>query len=296
MKQYAVADIGTNSARLMIAHADKNKIIVEYKTIRYIRVGEGLFDNTITKAAMRRTADAINDFLEICGQYNKDSFFCFATSAVRDAKNSEEFTKFIRSECGITIDIISGKKEALLGFLGCIDGQGGMFDIGGGSTEVMTGSIGDITFKKSYSIGTVRCHQLFPGGDSADKNAFDSAHRLALDTFKDVPTMQGFIYTAIGGTPTALAAIDLGLKKYDAKLIHGYVISREKAQSLCDMLKSKTKQQRMELMGLEDKKADVIVFGAILLLEFMKASKADCITVSDSDNLEGYLKLKLGLV
>lgn len=297
MNQYAVADIGTNSARLMIAHVSGNKVTADYKTLRYVRVGEGLYNNTITDAAMRRAAEAINEFEQISRMYNTDGkLFCFATSAVRDAKNSAEFAAFILRECGIKVDIVSGEKEALLGFAGCIEGQGGMFDIGGGSTEVMTGSIENIAFRKSYSLGTVRCHQLFPGGDSADKKAFDAAHKLAADIFKDVPKMDGFVYTAIGGTPTALAAIDLGLESYDAKRIHGHLIIREKAESLCDMLKSKTKKQRKELMGLEDKKADVIVFGAILLFEFMKAAKAEYVTVSDSDNLEGYLKFKLGLV
>ncbi|MFA5675286.1 MAG: hypothetical protein WDA65_02075 [Christensenellales bacterium] len=295
MNQYAVADIGTNSARLMIAHTNKSSVVADYKTLRYVRVGEGL--KTITDAAVGRAAEAINEFKQISKTYNTSGrFYCFATSAVRDAKNSSKFIDYILKECGIKIDIVSGEKEALLGFAGCVDGRGGMFDIGGGSTEVMTGSIDNIAFQKSYAIGTVRCHQLFPGGDIADKGAFGSAHSLAADTFKDVPAARGFAYTAIGGTPTALAAIDLGLEKYDAKLIHGHTISRQRARTLCDLLKSKTKRQRMESMGLEDRKADVIVFGAILLSEFMKAANADYVTVSDSDNLEGYLKLKLALV
>lgn len=292
MKQYAVTDLGTNSARLMIAHINKNSVEADYKTLRYIRIGEKISDNIISKAAMRRAAAAVNEFKKISADYNVgDRFYCLATSAVRDAKNSVHFCEYILKECAIQVDVISGDKEALIGFAGCVEGYGAMVDIGGGSTEVMVGSISKITYAKSYDIGTVRFHQLFPGGDLADSNAFSAAHRFAAKTFAKVPAANGFTYTAIGGTATALAAIDLGIDKYDAKLIDNHILSSQKVKQLCAVLESKTKRQRMQLAGLEDKKADVIVFGAILLSEFMQAARANCVKVSTRDNLEGYLNL-----
>ena len=95
---------------------------------------------------------------------------------------------------------------------------------------------------------------------------------------------------------TALAAIDLDLVPYDKKLVQGHEISFERASSLCDMLKSKTKQQRETISSLQVNRADVIVLGAIIMLEFMKASKSESIIVSESDNQEGYLAMKLNLL
>jgi exopolyphosphatase/guanosine-5'-triphosphate,3'-diphosphate pyrophosphatase len=297
MMYYAVVDIGTNSVRLMVAHIKGKRVIADYKTLRLVRVGEGMTkEREIATAAMIRAADALNEFLTISQSYRVDKLFCFATSAVRDAQNSAEFLSHVRGACGLEMDIISGEQEALLGFAGCIDDKGGMFDIGGGSTEVMLGSLKDISFQKSYDIGTVRCLQMFPGADEADPRAFFAAHELAAHTFAAVPKQDVFAYTGIGGTATALAAIDLGLRQYDARRIQGHVLSLEKAEAICAMLKSKTKAQRRQLMGLEENKADVIVFGAILFVEFLKAAGAAASAISDSDNLEGYLKFRLGLV
>jgi exopolyphosphatase/guanosine-5'-triphosphate,3'-diphosphate pyrophosphatase len=299
MKRYAVVDIGTNSARLMIAHVENGSVIADFKTLRLIRVGEGMVgQRVIVPAAMERTKQSLLEYLQISKEYcvQKEDFFVFATSAVRDAQNNEAFCDYIRQECDTSIDIISGDREALLGFAGCIDGEGAMFDIGGGSTEVMQGSLSDVRFAHSFQIGTVRMLQMFPSGDDADPKAFEDAHALAAKTFAKVPDAGSLQYIGIGGTATALAALDLGLTEYIAERIQGHRVTLKRAQELCEMLKSKTKEQRKEIAGLPEKKADVIVFGAIIFLEFMKAVGAKAIIVSDSDNQEGYLKFKLDLI
>lgn len=299
MKRYVVVDIGTNSARLMIAHIENEIVVADYKTLRLIRVGEEMVGKKkIVPAAMERTRKALLEFLQISREYEvtRNDFFAFGTSAVRDAENCKDFVRYIKKECGIEIEVISGDNEALLGFAGCIDGQGGMFDIGGGSTEVMLGSLSDVRFQHSFPIGTVRMLQMFPEGDNADQKAFEQAHTFAARTFDTVPNIGDYVFAGIGGTATAMAVLDLGLAEYSSERVQGHVITLSRAQKLCELLKSKTKEQRKAMIGLPEKKADVIVFGAILFLEFMKAVGAQTIIVSDSDNQEGYLKFKLGLI
>ncbi len=299
MRRYAVTDIGTNSARLMIAHLENGRIAADYKTLRLIRMGEGMVaKREIVPEAMARAKQALLDFISISREYgvDMDDFFAFGTSAVREANNGREFVDYIQKECGIGVEIISGGREALLGFAGCIDGEGAMFDIGGGSTEVMAGSLDEVRFQKSFAIGTVRLLQMFPSGDAADPEAFRQAHALAARTFEGVPDGKSLIYTGIGGTATALAMLDLGLAEYAAERVQGHILTRRRAQEICGMLESKTAEQRKTMIGLPEKKADVIVFGAILFVEFMKAADARKVIVSDSDNQEGYLKFKLNLV
>ncbi len=294
---FAVVDLGTNSARLMIAHISKGKVISDYKTLRTIRIGEGLSEGKgITKGAMQRTKDTLLEFKMISREYNAGEFYCFATSAVREAANKAILTDYVKEQCGVEIEIISGEKEAILGFAGCVSGYGGMFDIGGGSTEVIYGKLNDIKFMRSFSIGTVRMLQMFPEGDKAHKEAFRKAHELAGKTFSPIPCAEDMVFTGIGGSATALAAIDLGLSEYSSELVQGHVISLGRARQLCDMLESKTKEQRKQIIGLEENRADVIVYGAIILLEFMKTVKAEKIVVSDRDNQEGYIEMKLGLI
>lgn len=294
MNTYAVIDIGTNSVRLMIADALGNNIKTRMKTLRMVRVGEGMTSSRrIADAAFDRAKRAISDFVDIATAHDTQTLFCFATSAVRDAVNKDDFVQYIKSNCGVEIEIISGDREADLGFAGCIAGYGGMFDIGGGSTEVMVGSPQDVAFKHSFQLGTVRSLQMFPTADEADTQAYEQAHRMARNTLLGIPHADGFTYVGIGGTATALAAIDLELKEYDPAKVQGHTISIARAEELCAMLESKTKLQRKEIVGLEDMRADVIVFGAIIMLEFMRAAHADAIEVSDRDNLEGFLAMKL---
>ncbi|MDD5016561.1 MAG: hypothetical protein PHO15_00500 [Eubacteriales bacterium] len=297
MANYAVVDIGTNSARLMIAEVTDGAVRSIFKTLRMIRVGEGMVEQRrITDAAMARAKTALLEFLDTSRQYGAQQFYCFATSAVREAENKQTFVDYVKSECGIETDIISGDMEAVLGFAGSVSGQGGMFDIGGGSTEVMTGSLDDVRYRQSFKIGTVKCLQMFPGADEAEPEAFARAHALARGTFGVLPDTGDTVFTGIGGTATALAAIDLGLAEYIPALIQGHEISMERAGEICDMLKTRTKAQRESLAGLEENRADVIVFGAIICFEFMRAVGAEKIIVSDSDNQEGYLAQKLGLL
>lgn len=295
MKKYSVVDLGTNSARLMIASVKGNDIISQYKTLRTIRIGEGMTKHqSITDAALKRTADTISEYLEL--SQGCEAFYCFATSAVRDASNKADFVSYIKKNCGVDVDIVSGEDEAVLGFAGSVGTQGGMFDIGGGSTEVMTGSLSNIKFKTSLNIGTVRLLQMFPAADYADPDAYEKAHELAARTFTKVPGADNFTYVGIGGTATALAAIDLELAEYSGDLVQGHVITLQKAKELCKILKSMTKEQRKNIIGLQENRADVIVIGAIIMLEFLKATKSSNVVISDKDNQEGYLLKKLRLL
>ena len=215
---------------------------------------------------------------------------------MREASNREEFLRFIRRECGVQVDVITGEAEASLGFAGCVEGYGGMIDIGGGSTEVMFGSVDDVWFQHSFPIGSVRSHGLFPGADDAKPEAFVAAHQHAEEVFAAIPDPGGLVFTGIGGTATALAAIDLKLNEYVPEKVQGHNIALARMQELCRMLEGMTKEQRKTIVGLEEMRADVIVFGCIIMLEFMKAVGAGRIAVSDRDNQEGYLSLKLGLI
>lgn len=295
--KYAVVDLGTNSARLMVAHIENGRAVSEYKTLRMIRLGEGMVEKKkITDGAMIRTRDTLIEYLNMCRQYNDlGGFYCFATSAVREAENKADLVDFIRKECGVVIDIISGEMEAMLGFSGCVTGFGGMFDIGGGSTEVMFGTLDNIEYRHSFKIGTVRLLQLFPGADFADPDSLLQAHKYAENVLKEIPDTGSVIFTGIGGSATALAAIDLELKEYSSEKVQGHIISYKRADDICRMLESKTKEERAKLIGLEEKRADVIVFGAVIMLEFMKKTGSDEIIVSDRDNQESYLEMKFNV-
>ena len=296
---YAVVDYGTNSARLMIAERTASGIKTLKKTLDTIRLGDGMQDGCLTDAAMAHAVATTKQFLEQASAYDTQAFHCFATSAVRDAANNATFKALLDAECGVDLDIISGEQEARIGYIGASRGSKeaiGIIDIGGGSTEIVTGENGCVSYAHSFRTGTVRLLQQFGGASPENHTLYDAAHTHILDIFSSLPeALNRYHWLAIGGTATALAAVDLSLEVYEPDKIDRYILTYDRVSEICARFQAQTVEQRKKTTGLEDKRADVIVFGAELLKTLMQRIGITEIAVSEADNQEGYLIEKLGL-
>lgn len=280
--KFAVIDIGTNSVRLLLAVSDGSKIQRISKEHDTVRLGEGMGpERILTDAAMKRTCDAVERYAKK-GLEFADKVYCFATSAVRDAKNKAEFAAMLKN-IGVELEIIPGEEEALLGFA-AVSGRGGMLDIGGGSTEIAFGE-GTPEYMHSFNVGCVRGYDLF-GEDSL------SVRKWAADIFGDISFLNGD-FIAIGGTGTSAAAMDLELEIYDPNIVEGHKLTKERIENLLERLSQMTPEERMNVRGLEPKRAKVITAGLAIMAAFMDASCIECITASETDNLEGYILTKL---
>ena len=189
-QHYAVVDYGTNSARLMIAVNTVSGIKTIKKTLDTIRLGDGMQDGRITDAAMARAKATTLRFLAEAERYNVDTFYCFATSAVRDAANASEFKAHLLKECGVSLDIISGDREARIGYIGASRGTKapvGIIDIGGGSTEIVTGENGVVGYAHSFRTGTVRLLQQYADASPENQQAYASAVSHILEIFTSLP-------------------------------------------------------------------------------------------------------------
>lgn len=285
-----VIDIGTNSVRMMKARIDGGRINVIYKTLRTVRTGEGIHSTgRLSEAAMHRTLDALREYVEMTEGAPID---CFATSAVRDAANREDFIRLVKAETGLHVQVLSGEEEARVGFMGAIGkrGTGAVIDIGGGSSEVICGREGLINYKHSFDIGCVRGKDHFTGDFTSD-----DVKAWAGKVLNDygVPDLSGQQVYGIGGTATSLAAIALKMEIYDRTKVQGYILGRQDIAELERLLYAMTLEERKALPGLEEKRADIILFGVSILGAIMDAGRANQITVSDMDNLEGFLFEKL---
>lgn len=296
---YAVVDIGTNSVRLMLAKAGQKGVRSVYKTLNTTRIGEGMgHSKVITPAAMERALNALAAYKKEAHEKGAKAFYVFATSAVREAENRQDFLHMARERTGIDIEIISGEQEAQIGFIGAAgrDKRRGIIDIGGGSTEVVCGMNEQLDFIHSFRVGTVRALSLFPDADR--QKDYDDARQWMqgeIAGLKDIPELKGVPFIGIGGTATALSSIALGLKTYQSDKVQGYVLTEAKLKELFTMLSSLGMEQRKNVTGLDAMRADVIVFGCLLMQCFMSAIGLKEIEVSDRDNQEGYLIRKLNL-
>ena len=276
--KYAVIDIGSNSVRLMLSDG----AITLGKRLESTRLSEGLsLSGALSADAIERTARAVANFVSEAKAEKCDVVYAFATEAVRSASNGAEFVARCARD-GVKVDVLPGGDEAKLGFWGAYSGgRQAVLDIGGASTELAVGDECGLEYGKSLHIGSVRIRDL----------------SLAASTVKQygaVPTFDKLI--SIGGTGSTLVSVDKAMKVYDTTRVHGAVLTRARVEEIAMKIHSVPMDEREKIAGLPPKRKDVVVGAALLMCEVMDFLGAKEITVSESDNQEGYLKFKLGQI
>jgi len=298
-EKYCVIDIGTNSIRMLIAEAVGKKLNIIKKDLEMTRIGKGV-DKTkhLSQDGMDRTIEAIKKFKEAAQVKGVLNIYAIATSAVRDAENKLDFIDRVKRETGIEIQVISGEREAELGFKGVIGGIGCngnilTIDIGGGSTELILGNNKGIIFSKSIDIGAVRLTDKFVTTDPISEaelnlinNYIKSSIKDYLDRLKDFNIDK---VVGIGGTITTLAAIKEEMSQYDRNKIHNSSLTLEDIKVSIIKFINMTNDERKNIRGLQPKRADIILAGSLILLHLMKGISKKEIIVSDYDNLEGFI-------
>lgn len=283
MAKYAVLDIGSNSVRLLL-HLDGQ----ERLELETTRLGQGVADRMLQPQPVARTIAAIERFCGEARAAGVEEIHAFATSAVRDARNREALLEPIKRLCGVEIDVIPGQIEAELAYMGAAEGRRAcVIDIGGASTELVAGD-GNVRRAVSLQVGAVRLKERC-GKDRTAAEAFltelFSAQKSGFSAWEDAP------FLGIGGTLTTLAAMQQGLKIYDEKRVHGYVLTHETVLNWVDKLWDLPVEQRV-FPGLKPTRADIIAHGALIAEQFMAAFHRAQIVVSTGDNLHGYLAWK----
>lgn len=294
----ASIDIGTNSCRLFIAEFNGNKYIKSYvKELRTVKLGEDVDKNKYLKdTAKERTLRALKEFVEIIHTYYLaiEDVKCFATSATRDSQNREEFIKKVYDETKLKIKCISGDEEAKYNFLGVMSEEDNkkylIVDIGGGSTEFIYGSKREgILFSKSVDIGCVRLTEKFLSSYSEDK--IKSAYNYSIKLLNDELALllaKNEIEELIGvaGTITTQITVRDKIINYDSDLIHNKFLLKSELE---ENIKNFIKTQAKDIVGLDPKRADVIIGGSLILKAILNIFNKDRLKVSENDNLLGSL-------
>ena len=296
-----IIDVGSNSVRLALM-ADGKTI---YKTLATTRLGEGLsLTGTMTEGAMIRTAKAIDDFKRRAREDGAQNVYVFATAAVRSATNKADFISLVKKIAQIEVQVISGEVEAKIGLLGALKGRdGGIIDVGGASTEVTVQSGGRLLYSKSVNIGTVRLYDLA----QRDKRKLEEVIAEKLAEYGDfkIPLRHSErsasraveespsplpMYT-IGGTASRLASIKHGLREYRPEITDGTKITLQELLNYADKLLTMPVEE-IRATTICTNSADIVGGGCLLMYSVMKHFGIEEITVSESDNLEGFYLLK----
>src|SRR5262245_51869464 len=219
-----------------------------------------------------------------------------ATSAVRDAVNGDAFIAELRERFGLDARLLTGKEEANLTYLGATshrpDAESTLvFDIGGGSTELIVGAGTKVGFHSSLQAGPIREAWCNLTSDPPDPHELED---LAADIRNQIeravaaqPHTEPSRAIAVAGTPTSLAAIDQGLEPYDSGRVHGYRLGLQRIQRMLSRLSSLPLPERRRVPGLHPGRAPTIVAGTVILVQVMRAFQLPEVEVSELDILHG---------
>lgn len=311
-RHYAALDLGTNNCRLLIARPQGSGFAIVDAFSRIVRLGEGLATHgRLSDAAIERTLAA----LRICAEKLKRRHVALArsvaTEACRQASNGSEFIERVYRETGIVLDIITAEEEARLAVLGCHallepgDGPALVFDIGGGSTELVlvdsTQPVPRILDWHSAPWGVVSLTEASGHGEGADGRAATYAAmrdrvRASFAPFIDrlSPPPGTMRLLGTSGTVTTLASVHLGLESYDRSAIDGLIVPSAAMRAVSSRLAGLSLADRSKVPCIGAERADLVVAGCAILETILDFWPAERLGIADRGIREGILRRLMG--
>ncbi len=302
----AAIDIGTNSTHLLVASVNPvlhtfNIDLAEKSTTR---LGETDPDSgALTELAMLRVRETLQRFKELVDSHKVENLVITATSAVREAPNGRDFLNQIKDQLGLEVDLISGSEEARLIYLGVLSGMSFgerdhlLLDIGGGSTELILADIRDAKALTSTRLGAVRLQRDFVKDEPLSfsrleflKTFIQGSLEPAVNKIKRrLKPGEKPLMVATSGTATAIGSL-IACEEVNPPLkLHGYKLSKEKVDKLIDKLLKLRPDQRRKLAELSERRAEIIVPGALILQATMQMMEIDELVISERALREGLI-------
>jgi exopolyphosphatase/guanosine-5'-triphosphate,3'-diphosphate pyrophosphatase len=302
--KYAVVDMGTNSVRLLLCTLEEGVFTHIEKQVNMTRLGKGVNETRLIEIErMNDTIDVVKRYLEMAKRYGAEKFFVMATSAVRDAQNSDILKQKFYNATGVAIDVISGDEEAEIGFAGVLAGEKSgrdkflVVDIGGGSTELIVGDQDGIVSSVSLDAGAVRMTGAFLESDPVAVREVLETKKAISDIFQDelenIKKHLPLKVIGIGGTAATYATMSIEMEAYNREVLNGLFVSMDAILQMNEQLAKLSVEERKEIKGLESKRADIIYAGGLILEHILAEIDAEGFYFSDFDNLEGYLAKQL---
>jgi exopolyphosphatase / guanosine-5'-triphosphate,3'-diphosphate pyrophosphatase len=291
----AVVDIGTNSTRLLIADVAGGRVSEVERRSRVTRLGRGVdLSGQLSAEAIEAACEAIAEYVALYEEAQVAEVVAIATSAVRDASNGDAFVAELRERFALSARVLDGGEEARLTYLGATAEEAPteptlVIDIGGGSTELIVGTGSEIDFHASLQAGVVRHTERHVASDPPATTELESLAGDLRGPIEEAALPGGTPTSgiAVAGTPTSLAAMEMGLEPYDSERVHGHKLTLPAIQRLLSRLASVPLEERRRIPGLHPDRAPTIVAGVVILIETMRAFGLAEVQVSEHDILYG---------
>jgi exopolyphosphatase/guanosine-5'-triphosphate,3'-diphosphate pyrophosphatase len=313
---YAALDLGTNNCRLLIARPSGQRDFTVIDAFsRVVKLGEDLATTgRLSDAAMDRALGALSICADKLKRRKVRLARSVATEACRRAVNGSDFIERVRRETGIVLDIISAEEEARLAVLGCHilleqgEGPAVIFDIGGGSTELVllepgapeTRRVPRILDWQSVPWGVVSLTDTVGRGENCDAARaarYGEMRRIVSDSFAPfaervagAAAQDDIRLLGTSGTVTTLASLHLELPQYDRKAVDGLIVPAQSMRTISATLSQMSPAQRSELPCIGQDRADLVVAGCAILESILDLWPADRLGVADRGIREGILR------
>ena len=292
-----MADMGTNSTRLLVADVEDGEVKELERRSTVTRLGRGVdTSRQLATEAIEDVVSAVGEYIKLYEPLEPDVVLALATSAVRDAENSGAFIAELRERFALNARILTGEEEARLTYVGAVAGRA---PSDGTLVIDMAGAR-----RRSSSAQAVRWPSIHrsssgPSGTPSVTSATTRRQRRSSRrsrrtsassssrSWRRRTSSRSTRASAVAGTPTSLAAIDQELDPYDPERVHGYVLSLDAIQHMYSMLSGKSLEERLNVPGLHPGRAPTIVAGVVILIQAMRAFGLQEIEVSEHDILYG---------
>jgi exopolyphosphatase / guanosine-5'-triphosphate,3'-diphosphate pyrophosphatase len=300
---YAVIDVGTNSVKFHIGERrDDGSWATIVDRAEVTRLGEGIAESGgIAPPAIERTVEAIAGMADEARRHGSSELVAVGTMGMRSARNSDELVARVRERCGVTIEVIQGEEEGRLAYLAAKAGLGLagerliVFDTGGGSTQFTFGHDAAVDEQFSLNVGAVRLTTQFGLDGRIDREQLDAALATIAAEFGRLDGVASpDALVGLGGAITNMTAVMLRLAPYDPDAVQGSVLSRAEVERQIELFRTRDVEARRHIVGLQPKRADVILAGACVVRTVMDKLDRDALSVSDRGLRHGVLLDRFG--
>ncbi|MBI5464612.1 MAG: Ppx/GppA family phosphatase [Ignavibacteriales bacterium] len=284
-------DIGTNTILMLTADVGpEGSVSVVRDEHAIARLGQGVDkSHRLSSEGIERTLAVLRSYRSIANDVRSEHIVACGTSAIRDAIDRQEFLDTVKNQIDVDVEVLDGDTEALLTYRGAVSELAaldsaqsfGVIDIGGGSTELISGVGTTARVHVSLDIGSVRLTERYFRSDPPTSGEIESAaseiERQLQEFHQEIPQM----LIGVAGTATTLAALDLQLNSYDGKKVGGYFLSQRRVHALFEELSRKSIVQLRHISQIHPQRADIIVAGTLILQTVLDRFQVGGMTVSD---------------
>ena len=301
--RYAVIDVGTNSVKFHIGERARDgtwQTVVDRAEVT--RLGEGLDEvGELRSTAIERTTEAVAEMVAEARQAGVLAVAAVGTAGLRAAPNAADFVDAVRARCGVEVEVISGEEEARLAYLAATSalptarGSLAVFDTGGGSAQFTFGEGAHVHEQFSVPVGAVRYTERYCLAEAVDDDVLAEA-QVAIG--HDLATLEGRAapdaLVGLGGALTNMAAVKHELAKYDPDVVQGTVLDHAEIDRQLELYRTRGRDERLTIVGLQPGRADVILAGACIVGTVLEKLRVDSLTVSDRGLRHGLLVDRFG--